>query len=172
MIIGGSAQAGTALSASGSPTPVASRTVVNRTPDPASSTAPNGAPSTAGGSPTAAPTTTQALPTTSAPTPSSTWVELTQGSSGPEVSQLQSMLKHQGYMIQSNSRGYGSECESSGWDSSGNDETQTTDAIYQFQRNYDDFGGGDLQATGVCDHDTWEALINNPVYIEDCYGGV
>lgn len=115
-------------------------------------------PSSAPASPTAAPST-------------STFKAISAGSVGQQVSQLQSRLQQWGYMMKSPSGRYGSECESTGWDSSGVDETQTTDAIYQFQQNYDALGGN-LQTSGVCDYATWEALFDNPVSFRGCYGGV
>lgn len=119
--------------------------------------------------PPAPPTPTRAGPSAS---PSSTFQQLSQGSSGALVVQLQGRLQQAGYLIKSGSRGYGSVCERNGWDAAGTDATQTTDAVYQFQRNYDDFAGGSLQANGVCNLATWQALFNSPVAVRDCYGAV
>jgi len=172
LVIGGGPLPGEAQSGSVRASPVASRTVPNRTPDPVATTAGGVAP-TGRGTPTAVATTVTAAPTTPNPTPTSTFVPVSEGSTGTEVTQLQNQLARWGYMVRSNrSGGFGSVCISTGWDQSGNDKSQTTDAIYQFQRNDDDFNGADLEATGVCDLATWNALFRNAVYSQDCYGGV
>jgi Putative peptidoglycan binding domain len=154
--VGASPTAGPTTTAPHSAVPVRQTTPAVSATTVAATTVP---PSSAPAGPTAAPST-------------STFKSISAGSSGQQVSQLQSRLQQWGYMVKSGSRGYGSECESSGWDPSGNDETQTTDAVYQFQRNYDDLMGGNLQTNGICDYATWQALFNNPVSIKDCYGNV
>jgi hypothetical protein len=151
----------------GSAGPRPSLAVAKTTSPAAPPTAPAGAAPTGVPDQPAAPPTPTASP--SSPTPTSTFQSLDEGSSGQLVFQLQSRLQQAGYMLKSASRGYGSVCESEGWDSSGNDENQTTDAIYQFQRNYDDFMGGTLPTDGVCDYATWQALFNAPARIRGCY---
>ena len=156
-----------------SPLPSPSATASKAPAPPARQTTPaTSAPAVVPSTSTPPPTTPTRSSSPSAAPTSGSFVALSQGSTGQEVVQLQSRLQQWGYMVKSSSRGYGSACEQQGWDTTGSDENQTTDAIYQFQRNYDDFMHGTLAANGVCNYATWQALFSSPVYVKDCYGGV
>ncbi|HEV2636156.1 MAG TPA: peptidoglycan-binding protein [Actinocrinis sp.] len=155
--LGGSASPQATPSATATPTPSARPTA------PAGSAPATGKPVTA---PAAPPT--HASPSASA-TASAAFQTLSEGSSGQAVAQLQARLQQYGFLISYQGR-YVSICARNGLDASGSDEQQTTDAVYQFQRNYDDFMGGNLQANGVCNYATWQALFGAAVRAKDCYG--
>lgn len=127
------------------------------------------APTAAADMPVSPPPATSVTHVKPAPTPTSTFQSLSKGSSGTQVTELQDRLELTGYLLKSATRGYGSVCEAAGWDTSGTDEAQTTNAIYQFQRNYDEFMGGNLQVTGVCDYATWQALFATTARIRGCF---